>query len=178
MVRAAIAALLLLPATAGAVPLGHGATTLTFDKSFGLRLVKEGVDAYPVAPATQDSLTFSLGVTGGSLKGKRARIRHRGGFHMEDRADHVEIDLDNLELHITGGRVRLLGLASIGGIAYDDFAFATGKATKVRRTRRSISARVTLRLNGIAVSALNSQLSTTAFAEGQLLGRGRVSARR
>jgi hypothetical protein len=181
MLRAAALALLaLFPASAsaaGAAPLHSGTTRLTFDKAFGLALVQQGVDAYPVAPAEQDSLDFTLGVSGGKVKGRRARIRHRGGFRMEDKADHVEIALRDLELQITGKRVRLLGLASIGGITYDDFAFATGTASNVRRTSHSISARVTLRLNGIAVSALNSQLATNAFQEGQLLGRGRVSAR-
>jgi hypothetical protein len=177
VLRAAIAALLLLPASAGAAPLRHGTTKLTFDKTFGLALVKQGVDAYPVAPATQDSLDFRLGVRGGKVSGKRARIAHGGGFRMEDPADHVEIKLTDLTLQINGSRVRLLGLASIGGITYDDFAFATGTASAVHRTKRSISARVELRLNGIAVASLNSQLATDAFKEGQLLGHGRVSAR-
>jgi hypothetical protein len=179
MVRVAslLALALLLPATVSAAPLTHGTTKLSFDVGFGLTLYQQGVDATPVAPATQDSLTFSLPVTGGRTKGKHATVRHKGGFHMEDTADSTVIDMRNLAITVTGRRVKLSGLAAIDDITYDSFTFATGTAGRVRRTRHGIAIRhFELHLNGIAVAALNSQFQTTVFKAGQLLGTGRLSA--
>jgi hypothetical protein len=167
------------PATASAAPLGHGTTKITFDAAFGLKLVKQGVDATPVAPATQDSLTFSLGVTGGRVHGRRATIRHAGGFHMKDAADGTEIEMRDLVLRVKGRRVRLSGLAAINNITYDSFAFAVGTARTVRRTKSGVTVRhIDLRLNGISAAALNSQFGTTEFAAGQTLGSGTVRAHR
>lgn len=156
MKRSVLVAALCLTVVA---PAAADEARLTFDPAFGLRLVKKGVNAAPVAPATQDSLVFTLPV-----RSKRAGvIRTKGGFTLDDPADDVHIELTRIRFAITGRRLEMSGYALIDGTGYDRFAFAEGRTDKAGR-------RAALRLNGVAVAALNSQLATTEFEEGEKIG--------
>lgn len=134
--------------------------SVDFDARFGLMLVSKGVNAIPIAPAKQDSLRFRLPVR----RVGDAMIGTAGGFLLDDPADAVRIGLRRITFEVSGRRLAMSGLASIDGITYDRFAFADGRLSRDDR-------KATLRLNGTAVAALNSQLQTADFKTGQRIGR-------
>ena len=133
--------------------------SLTFDAQFGLELVTKGVNATPIKPAKQDGLNFVLPVR----RNEDGIVRTKGGFLLDDPEDNVSIGLRNLAFEVRGRRLTMTGLAAIDGITYDRFAFADARVSKNGR-------KAVLRLNGTAVAALNSQLQTTKFKEGQRIG--------
>lgn len=175
-----LAVLLLPAATAGAKPLRvrSGSTAITFDKRFGLALVQKGVDAFPVAPAVQDSLTFAVPMTGGTVQGRAATFEHDGGFRMFSDSMDVELSVSKLRLRVIGRRVLLSGFAVLDGLPIDAFAFANGRATKPVRSRgRYRIRRVPLTLNDVGASALNGLFATTEFSVGEYVGTASVDSR-
>lgn len=137
--------------------------SIEFDAQFGLELVTKGLNATPVAPAKQDGLRFKLPVQ----KETEKAVRTRGGFDLDDPADGVSITVKRIVFERRGNQIAMTGFALIDGIGYDRFAFADGRL-------RSGGTEATLRLNGTAVAALNSQLQTTKFEDGQRIGELRL----
>jgi hypothetical protein len=157
----------------------HGTAKLAIDKRFGLRLVQLGVDAYPVAPATQDSLDFTLPVRSGHIGKRSGRLHGRGGLDVQNKETGGGLRLEDVTISITGRRISLSGFATAQGIPATRFTFARGRAGSAHRTRRSYAAkRVPIAINGVAAAALNSQLNTQEFRSGQRMALATLTARR
>lgn len=174
-----LALVLLAPAAAAAKPakLRSGAITLSFDNAFGLSLVKLGITPYVIAPALQDSVTFTLPVSGGRTGARKATVLTQGGFDLQDTADHVSLRLTELTAVIRGKHVSLRGLAALDGRELDAFEFATGRARSVVRSAAGITAAgVTLSLTQVGATALNSQFGTGGYTTGAVVGSGQISA--
>jgi hypothetical protein len=75
--------------------------------------------------------------------------------------------------------MSLSGFATAQGIPATRFAFARGRIGSAKRSRTTYAARrVRLELNGVAASALNSQLRTQEFHAGQRFAVATLNARR
>jgi hypothetical protein len=157
----------------------HGATTLTIEKGFGLALVQKGVDAYAVAPATQDSLQFTIPVSGATLGKHGASLRSRGGMSMRHVSAGTDVTLRRIGVTLKGKRVVLSGFATIKGLGYDRYTFATGRASGIKHTRTGLRIRrVSLAINDISAAALNTEFATQDFHAGQALATASITARR
>jgi hypothetical protein len=157
----------------------HGSVALAIDVRFGLRLVQLGADAYPVAPATQDSLVITLPVASGRITRHGGRVKGRGGFDVQNRETGGALKVNDLAARITGRRIALSGFATAQGIPSTRFTFAHGRIGSAHRTRRSyVARRARIGINGVAAAALNSQLRTQEFHAGQRFAVATVTARR
>ncbi|MEA2167642.1 MAG: hypothetical protein QOF76_942 [Solirubrobacteraceae bacterium] len=168
LVTAGVIAVAAAPASAS-----HGTVKLTADNAFGLNLVQDGVDAAPIAPATQDSLTFTFPV---ARKPRHARVKSRGGLDMQDVEHGIDLQLVNLTFTVKGERVTASAVAKLGGVEQGRFIFASGQAQSLRTTRRKTSATVPLALTDIGSAALNSQFNVSDFATGALFGVAKIAA--
>jgi hypothetical protein len=156
----------------------HGTVRMDIDVRFGLRLVQLGVDAYPVAPATQNSLVFTLPVKGGRVKRHTASLESRGGFDMQNKETRAGLKVEDIAFRVKRRRVSLSGFATAQGVPATRFAFARGTVGSARRTRRGYTAkRVVIAINGVAAASLNSQLRTQEFHAGQRFAVATLKAR-
>jgi hypothetical protein len=156
----------------------HGSIEFAIDVRFGLRLVQLGVDAYPVAPAIQDSLVFTLPVVSGRAGAHSGRLKGRGGFNMQNRETGGALKIADVAAKITRRRLTLSGFATAQGIPSTRFTFAHGRIGSSHRTKHSyVARRVGLAINGVSAAALNSQLRTNEFHAGQRFAVGTVKAR-
>ncbi len=177
-----LAVALSAPASAVAKPvkLTAGSAALAFDVNFGLKLIKFGVTPGAIAPSVQDGLTVTAPLRAGSTMrpdGSKAVIKTAGGVSQV--GDTFDIQLQQLRFIIRGREAKLSALTEINGILTDRFNFATGVATKARRTKGGYTVTgLTLRLNDIGAATLNSQLRTTEFAVGELIAVATITAER
>ncbi len=151
-----------------------GETTLALDPGVASLLDNAGIQPSPVAPATANT-DGSLGfpITGGRVNAKTlaGKIKHDGGIRLATNAVQVELTkftIDTRAAELTalvgGNRVAILSL-DLGGAK-----------VKLRGGRLRIK-NVAAKLTADAAAALNSAFSTTAFAEGALIGNAAVNAK-
>jgi hypothetical protein len=174
------AGLLLVPAgDAAALKLRSGMIELSFDNAFGLSLVQLGVTPSVIAPATQDSVTFTLPIVGGNAVVRKTTIRSAGGFQLIQTARDTSIRLSKLTAVVRHKKVSLRGLAALDGRDYDAFEFAAGRAKQVIRTPSAFAVTgITLHLTEIGSTALNSQFGAASFETGSAVGSARIRAKR
>ena len=151
-----------------------GETTLALDPAVASLLDNAGIQPSPVAPATANT-DGSLGfpITGGRVNAKTlaGKIKHDGGIRLAANAVQVELTkftIDTRAAELTalvgGNRVAILSL-DLGGAK-----------VKLRGGKLRIK-NVAAKLTADAAAALNSAFSTTAFAEGALIGNATVNAK-
>ena len=167
-------------ASAKPVKLTEGSAAIAFDVDFGVKLVQFGVTPGAIAPSVQDGLTVTSPLRSGSTvrpDGSKAIIKTSGGASQV--GDTFDVELEDLRFIIRGKRAKLSALTEINGVLTDRFNFATGVAKKAGRAKGGYAATdLTLRLNDIGAATLNSQLGTTDFAVGELIGVATITARR
>lgn len=151
-----------------------GETTLALDPAVASLLDNAGIQPSPVAPATANT-DGSLGfpITGGRVNAKTlaGKIKHDGGIRLATNAVQVELTkftIDTRAAELTalvgGNRVAILSLD------------LDGAKVKLRGGKLRIK-NVAAKLTADAAAALNSAFSTTAFAEGALIGNAAVDAK-
>lgn len=180
MVRVLVVFLLALAiaAPADAVPLKRGSLKLTVDNTFGVKLVKQGIDAAPLTPGAMDGLGFTFPVTGGKTRARGSTVRTSGGIDLENVASGPRVRLSGLVATERRGRVDVSGLAEVDALTTDEFVVFAGRAESVKRTKRGVVIRrIALGLTEIGEVALNTQFETDVFAAGEPIGFATVRAR-
>ena len=179
-VLALVLALVVAPAQANAAKKAKcltfkgGETTLALDPAVASLLDSAGIQPSPVAPATANTDgSLSFPITGGRVNAKTlaGKIKHDGGIRLATNAVQVELTkftIDTRAAELTalvgGNRVAILSL-DLGG------AKVKLRGGKLRITN------LAAKLTADAAAALNSAFSTTAFAEGALIGNATVNAK-
>jgi Htaa len=179
---ALVPALVMAPAQADAatkakcVKFKGGETILALDPAVASLLDSSGIQPSPVAPATANTDgSLSFPITGGRVNAKNlaGKIKHDGGIRLATNAVQVELTkftIDTRAAELTalvgGNRVAILSL-DLGGAK-----------VKVNEKRGKLRIKnVAAKLTADAATALNGAFSTTAFAEGALIGNATVNAK-
>ncbi len=186
---AALACLLLIPATASARydPLGSGSTRLTLDKGLLTLLGRHGVELSAVAPATLAGRVVTFPVAAGKFDPTSARgvVDHEGALLFS--AGARSVPLKDLQLKTTqrrspfsvkvgGGQLKLATAASLR-------VSRAGFGEKIAVRKLALSAKVAtrlakkLRLRGVLREAvpLGSTLTRAQPETVSLLGQGVAS---
>ncbi|MGB8652648.1 MAG: hypothetical protein WCD35_18520 [Mycobacteriales bacterium] len=184
---------LLAPSGASAVTrsqaplrLRTGTTTLTTAPNLATTLLGAGIVPFATEPG-QSSLTFprsgpalklSFPVSGGdiSLRPLRGVIRHNGGLLLVNvgNGKSAQVDAFVVDLRARTLTARVVGTTTRVPV----FSLDLSRASIAVRGNLITLSRVGLRLTGVAATALNTGLSTTAFAAGQLFGTAGSQLRR
>jgi hypothetical protein len=188
-----LAAVLALPATAGATTGSAGAvhldgwrTTLTTDPATTGALISNGVLPLPVGNATVTprfgaqglSLRYGFPITGGRVDATTLAgfINHSGGLRFVNLANGHTLTL-------TGFRIRISRHPGLTAVVNRDpsvrvriLALDLSHAAVTRHAPRVTVSNVKATLTRTAASALNGALGVSFFSKGITLGTARVNA--
>jgi hypothetical protein len=156
------------------VELAGGTTTLALDAGAAEALTSLGISAAPIAPgrAAEDGLAFPI--TGGKVNAKTfaGTIRHSGGIRLTKGSTSVELTEFTINVDQEPDLTALLGGERASILSLD-----LSKLEATVKGRRITLSGVGAALTAGAAQALNGAFSTSAFAEGLVLGQATVSAR-
>ncbi len=177
---AAVAALALVPVTAGgkssssskATKVKDGVTTLKLDQGAVDALTSLGVAAASIKPAAASGTRFAFPVTGGALKqGPTGTIRHSGGIVLSKGSTQVRLRNFVIELDSSPQLTAQVGDTRVPILDLD-----AGGADIVAAKRYLIVSDVVGRLTQQAADALNQAFGTNAFQKGLTIGTADVVA--
>ncbi len=176
---AAVPAALLVaaaPASATAVKLSGGDTTLKLAPAAASALKSLGVSVAPISPAKAGAkgVTFPIVAKGSAIHPGTAAgtVSHSGGLKLT--AGKTTVALKSFQVKV-GKRSTLS--ASIGGARVTIISLDTSKA-KIKRTAVTTTVSgVVAKLNATGAKALNSAFKVKAFTSGLALGRVTLNAK-
>ena len=176
---AAIAAVALLPASAGAKKSSGttltvkktGGTTLKVDGGTAKALTGLGISVSPIQPAKSTANGVRFPITGGKLNSKTLAgyIKHSGGLRFSNGTTNVDLTKFTINIDAAPDLVASVGGSRVSILSLDLSNMknkSKGKSIKLSGVKASLTAG--------AAGALNQAFNTTAFTEGLVLGAASV----
>lgn len=164
-----------VPAANARVDLAGGTTVLKLDRGTAGALADAGVAVAPLKPAKANGSKVRFPIVGGKIDPVTAagRIDHSGGLVL--RAGKTRVALRNFRVHV--GSKRAILTAKAGKARLPVLSLSLKRAKVVRPGLGTTVRGVRATLTAKAAATLNAAFSTTAFAEGLVLGTATVTAR-